>query len=83
VRVLELLQRIEDGFADLDERWSDSHRTPVAERSLDNLPAIALNTSSRVRNIGLDRGANERLAANLCNMLLRVPNCMRPGSLVI
>jgi hypothetical protein len=30
-------------YADLDERWTDPHRTPVAEGSLADLPAIALN----------------------------------------
>jgi hypothetical protein len=35
-----------------------------------------------VRNIRSER-CKERLAPNLCNMLLRVPNCIRLGSLVI
>ena len=30
-------------LADLDERWTDPHRTPVAEGSRADLPAIALN----------------------------------------
>ena len=32
--LVELFERIENGFADLDERWTDPHRTPVAEGSL-------------------------------------------------
>jgi hypothetical protein len=40
---VELFERIENGFADLDERWTDPHRTPVAQGPLADLPAIALN----------------------------------------
>jgi hypothetical protein len=77
IPAIELLQCIENDFADLDERWTDSHRTPVAEGSLADLPAIALNNFLKSENIGLDGGTKERLVANLCNGLLRISICMR------
>jgi len=40
---VELFERIENGFADLDERWTDPHRTPVAQSAFANLAAITFD----------------------------------------
>lgn len=46
-----LVDRIEDGFANLNERRADLHRPPVPKRSNRDAASIASETSSGVRNL--------------------------------
>jgi hypothetical protein len=48
IPTIEFLQWIENGLADLYERWTDPHRTPVAAGFLADLRAKALNNFLKI-----------------------------------